>query len=148
MTLFSEKLAPAWWLILALGLFLPATWLIFLPLNWVVGVLAGLVLWGGSVAVLWFFAPRVTLTPATLRAGTATIDTQFIHSVVAFHGDDSRREKGPGLDARAWLVLVPWVAPVVKVTLADESDPTPYWLISCRDADGLVRAWNALPTST
>lgn len=148
MTLFSEKLVPAWWLVLALGLFLPATWLIFLPLNWIVGVVAGLVLWGASVGTLWFFSPRVTLTHETFHAGTATIETHWIESMVALHGDEARAARGPGLDARAWLVLVPWVSSLVKITLADETDPTPYWLISSRDADGLVSAWEALQPTT
>ena len=50
------------------------------------------------------------------------------------------RERGPSLDARAWLSIRGWVDPVVKVTLADEKDPTPYWLVSTRRPEDLKAA--------
>ena len=40
---------------------------------------------------------------------------------------------------RAFLVIRGWVDPVVRVTLDDPNDPTPYWLISTRRPEELVR---------
>jgi hypothetical protein len=36
-------------------------------------------------------------------------------------------------------VIRGWVDPVVRVTLEDPDDPTPYWLISTRRPEELVR---------
>ena len=51
---------------------------------------------------------------------------------------------GPEADARAYLVLRPYVRTAVQVDLADPADPAPYWLISSRHpkrlADALVAA--------
>ena len=63
---YREKLSPAWWLILAVGLVIPATTLVFLPLSLAVGVVIGVSLWAGSVGLLWWGAPTL-IVDDTLR---------------------------------------------------------------------------------
>jgi len=145
---YSEKLSPAWWLVAAIGLVLPASVLIFLPLSLTVGVTVGLVLWWGSVGLLWIASPRITLGPEGFRAGRAFIEPRDIGSVWTARGDDARAEKGTRLDARAWLVMVPWITPVVKIEITDRDDPTPYWLVSTRRPDALRDALLAASEST
>jgi hypothetical protein len=141
MTGYREKLYPALWLILAIGLFLPASILIFLPLNLALGITVGLILWWGSVSVLWSFAPSLTVDASGLQAGRARIDHRFVSDIEAFRDQQATWQRGPGLDARAWLVLRPWINPVVKITLDDPEDPTPYWLVSTRKPEELIAAW-------
>ena len=137
---YRERLSPAWWLVTALGLLLPGSLLIFLPLNPAVGIAVGLVLWWGSVALLWLSAPVITVSAEQLSAGSASIERSFIARVDVYDKDDARVQRGTGLDARAWLVLRGWIDPVVKVTLNDPQDPTPYWLISSRRPAELAHA--------
>ena len=137
---YRERLSPAWWLVGALGLLLPGSLLIFLPLNPAVGIAVGLVLWWGSVALLWLSAPVITVSAEQLSAGSASIERSFIARVDVYDKDDARVQRGTGLDARAWLVLRGWIDPVVKVTLNDPQDPTPYWLISSRRPAQLAHA--------
>jgi len=137
---YRERLSPAWWLVVALGLLLPGSLLIFLPLNPAAGIAVGLVLWWGSVALLWLSAPVITVSAEQLSAGSASIERSFIARVDVYDKDDARVQRGTGLDARAWLVLRGWIDPVVKVTLNDPQDPTPYWLISSRRPAQLAHA--------
>ena len=141
MTAYSEKLSPAWWLVIATGLLVPATLLIFLPLNWLLGLAVGLALWCGTVGVLWFFAPSLRIEKGVLQAGKAQIELHHISAMTVFRSEQARHERGPGLDARAWLVLVPWIDSTVKIELSDPLDPTPYWLVSTRHPEAFAEAW-------
>lgn len=138
---YSEKLSPAWWMVTALGLFVPATTLIFLPLNIQVGLGVGLALWWGSAGVLWLFAPSISVDAHYLRAGRAAIEHQYVEKMEIFRGVEATEQRGTKLDARAWLVIRGWVDPVIKISIADDQDPTPYWLVSAKNPDAFVQAW-------
>jgi len=124
----------------ALGLVVPATVLIFLPLNVFVGVVSGLVLWISSVAVLWVLSPVIVVTEEGLRVGTAYLEREFWGQAQAFRGLEARHERGPGAHGLAWLSLRPWIDPVVKIEVSDPEDPTPYWLISSKNPEALLAA--------
>jgi hypothetical protein len=140
MTHYRERLSPSWWITLSVALLIPATSLIFLPVNLPLGIAVGISLWAGSMAVLWFSSPTVSVTDSHLSAGSATIDHKFVSGVEVFRKDQATMQRGTKLDARAWLVIRGWVDPVVKVTLNDPKDPTPYWLVSAREPDKLAAA--------
>ena len=125
---------------MALGLVVPATVLIFLPLNVFVGVISGFALWISSVAVLWVFSPVIAVTEEGLRVGTAYLEREFWGQAQAFRGLEARHERGPGAHGLAWLSLRPWIDPVVKIEVSDPEDPTPYWLISSKNPEALLAA--------
>lgn len=141
MSAYREKLYPAWWLILAIFLAVPTSILLFFPLSILVGTLTGLVLWLSTVGLLWWASPVVRVDSEYFHAGRSRIAHQHIASMEAVGKEDARAEKSVNLDARAWLVLRPWIDPAVKVTLRDPDDPTPYWLVSSRNPQALVDAW-------
>jgi hypothetical protein len=134
-------------MIVALALFVPASLVIFLPLNAFVGLGVGIALWLGSLGVLWSLAPVISLDTRQFRAGRARISITNISAMEIFRGEDARTERGTSLDARAWLVMRPWLDAVVKVTLDDPLDPTPYWLVSSARPEELVSAWQRARTS-
>jgi len=138
---YSEKLSPAWWMVVALGLFVPATTLIFLPLSLPLGASVGIALWLGCTGVLWVFAPTISVDDHYVRAGRAGIEHRFVTSMEIFRGVEATQQRGPKLDARAWLVIRGWVDPVVKITIADDNDPTPYWLVSAKHPEAFVAAF-------
>ena len=45
---------------------------------------------------------------------------------------------GVDADARAYLLLRPYLKRAVRVEIADPADPAPYWLVSTAHADALV----------
>ena len=55
-------------------------------------------------------------------------------------GDPARRTAGVDADARAYLLLRPFLKRAVRVEITDPADPAPYWLVSTRHGEALVRA--------
>jgi hypothetical protein len=140
---YREKLSPSVWLMVAIGLVIPATALIFLPVNLPLGIAVGAGLWAGSVGLLWWAAPALRVENGMFHAGRASIELSFVGQALAFTKEEARAQRGVELDARAWLALRPWVDAVVRVELTDPSDPTPYWLVSSKKPDALIAALQA-----
>lgn len=138
MTLYREKVHAAPWVFVSTALVIPASLIVFLPINAWVGVGVAVGLYGLIVAALVATAPVLEVTEDTVIAGRARIDRENIGEAHAFRGAEATLERGQRLDARAWLVIRGWVDPVVKVEIIDPSDPTPYWLVSSRRPDELI----------
>jgi hypothetical protein len=140
MTHYRERLWPALWLYLATALVIPASLLVFVPIDESVGVIVAIVLYAGCIALLLLASPRIEVTDTELRAGKARIPLTLVGAVATARGEDARNERGPALDARAWLLIRGWVDPVAKIEIVDPADPTPYWLVSTRRPDALAAA--------
>jgi len=84
--------------------------------------------------------PRVAVEDGTLRAGRAHIGLEHVGEVTALDADGVRRQAGVDADARAYLLLRPYLKRGVRIDVADPADPTPYWLVSCRRPDAIVSA--------
>ena len=96
---------------------------------------AGLVSYGGV---------RIAVADGELRAGRAHIEGRHLGLVEALDAEQTRRTAGPEADARAYLVLRPYLKRAVKVEITDPDDPTPYWLVSSRRPEELAGAVLAL----
>lgn len=119
---------------------IPSVILVFLPINVAVGVMVGIAVYVGYVALLVVASPTIEVTDERLRVGSAHIPLGLTGEVTALTTRESaRRAAGPELDARAWLCLRGWVATSTRVDITDAADPVPYWLFSTRDPDA-VRA--------
>lgn len=138
-----ERVLPPWWLYVVCALVVPASILVFLPIEPAWGVAVGVVLLAGSAAVLVARAPVVEVADGTLRAGQARIPVAALGEAAALDRAASRAALGTGFDARAYLCTVPWVRTLVRVDVADELDPTSAWLISSRRGAQLVAAIEA-----
>ena len=121
--------------------------LVLAPVNLTAGVVTGVVVSSGLIALLWALAPTIEIGQGALKAGRARIPLHFVGSVSIARGEEARHARGPGLDARAWLLLRGDVDPVVRIEIVDEQDPTPYWLISSRRPDDLVSAFGVASTA-
>ena len=140
---YRESLTPALWIYLALALVIPASLLVFLPISIEAGIFVALGLYAAMVVVLVVTTPRIEVTDAEFRAGRARIPLELLGDAQSMHGADAVRERGVGLNARAWLLLRGWIPGLVRVELNDPSDPTPYWLVSSRRPDELAAAITA-----
>ncbi|MBH0115587.1 DUF3093 domain-containing protein [Salinibacterium sp. NG253] len=140
MTYYRERLWPTAWLYISTALIIPASILVFLPINIFVGYITAAVLYIGIVLFLLWSAPTITVDDKELRAGSARLPIAIIGDVTSYNGDEATLERGQRLDARAWLMIRGWVSPVVKLEVLDESDPTPYWLLSSRTPELLAGA--------
>jgi len=140
MTPYRERLWPAPWLFLATALVIPASLLVFVPIDIVVGAIVAVVLYAGCCAGLLLGAPLIEVTESHFVAGKARLPLSAVGNAEAFVAEEATLERGQRLDARAWLVLRGWIAPVVKVEVTDAQDPTPYWLVSSRHPERIVKA--------
>jgi len=139
MDLYRERLWAAPWLYISTALVIPASILVMAPINLPVGIVLAIVLYLAIVVSLIVSAPTIRVTEEELIAGHARIALPFVGSPLAFTGDEATLERGRRLDARAWLLIRGWIKPVVKIPVLDVEDPAPYWLLSTRNPDRLVR---------
>ena len=139
-TLYREQIWPSPWVFVSTALVIPASLLVFLPINFFAGVIIAIVLYGAIVTVLVASSPVILVFPGELVAGRARVPVDLISSVTTFEGEEATLQRGRLLDARAWLLIRGWVSPVVRIELSDASDPTPYWIVSTRSPAALVAA--------
>jgi hypothetical protein len=139
MDLYRERLWAAPWLFISTALVIPASILVFAPISMAAGIVVAIVLYLAIVAMLIASSPTLRVTKTHLIAGRASIPLEMIGQPQAFRDEQATLERGQRLDARAWLLIRGWVKPVVKVPVLDVDDPAPYWLLSTRNPDQLVR---------
>jgi hypothetical protein len=107
------------------------------PLAW---ALAGCALALLAVLLVVYGSARIEVGPRGLRAGRAQIGLEHLGAVAPLDAEETRRTAGREADARAYLLLRPYVARSVRVEISDPDDPTPYWLLSTRRPDALAEA--------
>jgi hypothetical protein len=126
-----------WWAIttmfwasvlLALLVSLPA------PVAYGIGALiAALVV----MVLVGYGGARVSVVDGVFSAGRARIPVTFLRDPEPLDGAAARAAVGLEADARAYLLLRPYVSTAVRVRLTDPADPTPYWLVSTRHPGAL-----------
>ena len=136
---YRERLfaPPMWWLIAAVMVAsLGIAYAVATP-GWVALTVTAL---GVSVAALVlgsYGSALVTVDADGVRAGRAVLPMDACGAVTVLSESEFRDLRGPGADARAYLLLRPYVATAVRIDVADSADPTPYWLICTRHPDRL-----------
>ncbi len=146
---YSERLGVPlrWWV---QGTMLVATlWLavvVALPpvAAWIITAIAMALLSCGFWA---YGAARITVDATTFRAGRAQIEAAYVGAVTPLDAGETRRIAGRDADARAYLLLRPYLKRAVQVEITDPADPAPYWLVSTRRPDELAGALAALTQS-
>ncbi len=108
---------------------------------WVVTTLAmGLV----AAFFLSYGSARLSVGDGVLRAGRARISAVHVGGADALDAEQTRHTAGRDADARAYLLLRPYLKRAVRVEITDPADPAPYWLLSTRHPERLVGAIAAL----
>jgi hypothetical protein len=136
---FQERLWPpwTWWTVAALLVASAAV-----AVGYPVGVAAGLLtaLLSGAVAagLLVWWASWLRVDDEVLAAGPARLPLRFVRRATALDAAGAAALRGPGADARAYVLLRPWLPRAVRVDLDDPDDPTPYWYLSTRRPDTLA----------
>ncbi|WP_340538241.1 DUF3093 domain-containing protein [Nocardioides sp. GXZ039] len=97
-----------------------------------------------ALALRAFGSPVIDVGEGELRVGRAHIEARHLGSAVALDAEQTRRTAGPEADARAYLVLRPYLSRAVKIEITDRADPAPYWLVSTRHPDALASAVEGL----
>ena len=96
-----------------------------------------------SVAALiwiWIASPLRIVVSDQLHVGDAHLEFRYIKDVEPVDGATMKLLRTRDADPAAFLALRFWTPAGIKVTLNDDRDPTPYWLISCRTGKTLTSA--------
>lgn len=125
----GTMLVASLWLAVVVALPGGAAWL-------VTGLAMGLL----SAALLAYGGARIAVVDGELRAGRARIEGRHLGTATALDADATRRAAGVDADARAYLLLRPYLKRSVLVRIEDPADPAPYWLLSTRHPEELVSA--------
>ena len=115
------------------------------PVAWVVTAVAMTLLVLGFVV---YGNARIVVHDGVFRAGRAHIAAGHLGAAVALDPEATRRVAGREADARAYLLLRPYLKRAVRVAITDPADPAPYWLVSTRHPEDLARALTALNESS
>lgn len=89
-------------------------------------------------------AARIRVVDGELRAGRARIAAEHLGTAEPLDPGAAKRAAGVEADARAWLLLRPYLKRAVRVEITDPADPAPYWLLSTRRPEALVAAIDSL----
>lgn len=142
---YQERLhVPLRWWALA-TMFLASLLVAFLAATpeWVAFGAVGLLLAGLVALFRGYGSARLSVRDGVLRAGRANIPVDLLGAAVALDATATRRRAGIDADARAYLLLRPYVKTAVFVPVEDPDDPAPYWLLATRHPDQLVAALGA-----
>ncbi len=138
---YRERLtAPwSWWavitaLVLTLGL------AVGYPLGVPAGVATVAVVEGVAAWLLVRWAAPVEVGAGTLVAGRARLPLTVLAGATPLDEEAARLLRGRDADARAYLLLRPWLPLAVRVDLDDPDDPTPYWYVATRRPRQLAAA--------
>ena len=139
--IFREVIHPPLWLIAFLYFMLYslvlAIWAAFddaIALNaFAIATVLGLF-------VIYLARTTITIDGKELRVGKAHIPLQYLGDSEIVSKKNFGIARTRGADPAAYLALTFWISEGVKIEIRDERDPTPYWLISTRKGEELLRA--------
>jgi hypothetical protein len=146
---YDERLGVPlrWWVqgtMLVASLWLAVVVALPAPVAWTISAMAMALL---ALGLLAFGSARIRVRDGVLRAGRAHIEVSHLGAVTALDAEETRRTAGRDADARAYLLLRPYLKRAVRVQIDDPQDPTPYWLLSTRRPDELARVLAAISDS-
>ena len=147
--LFRERLTvPIIWWVLA-GLFSLAVLIAvgaYLGPAWGVGTSVATLL--VAAAIFGSASIVISVDEGEIEVGRATIEHAYIAACQALNAEETRRRTGIEADARAHMVVRPYIKTAVEITLNDPEDPVPYWLVSTRYPQRLEAAMQDASSST
>jgi hypothetical protein len=147
--LFRERLTvPILWWVLA-GLFSLSVLIAvatYLGPIWGVGTAIATLL--VAVAIFGSASIVISVNDKEIHVGRATIEHPYIAACRALSAEETRRRAGIEADARAHMVLRPYIKTAVEIALEDPVDPVPYWLVSTRHPQRLAAALQDAASST
>jgi hypothetical protein len=139
---YDERLSvPLRWWVQGV-MFLATVWIaviLWVPegLAWAItAALVGLFV----LAMVGYGSARIIVDDRGLTAGRARIEAAFLGTALPLDAEETWQVAGPKADARAYLVMRPYLRRSVRVEITDPADPAPYWLVGTRHPESLAAA--------
>ena len=137
--IFKEVIRPPLWLL---------AFIYFMFLSLVVAIWAALD--NRSAFIAWIFSTlaliaiahsarsKIEVTEKELVVGKAHIELRYISKIESIDTAQMPLLRTRDADPAAFLAITFWISTGVKITLKDERDPTPYWLVSSKKSAELT----------
>ncbi|CAN2205446.1 Protein of unknown function DUF3093 [Candidatus Nanopelagicaceae bacterium] len=90
------------------------------------------------VAIAISARSAISLDEQELRIGRAHIELKYLDTVELLTKDQMQLLRTRDADPAAYLAITFWISTGVKITLKDERDSTPYWLVSSKKSEELT----------
>ena len=132
--------APLWlgaFIFFMLGSLVVAIWAAFDNRSALISALVALVV---GIVGISSLTREISYDGRELRVGRAHIEREFIAEIEVLNRDEFVLARTRDVDPAAFFALTFWVSQGVKLTINDERDPTPYWLISTRRGEVLAKS--------
>lgn len=140
-SIFRESIRPPFWLIAFIYFMLfsivLAIWAAFDNAAAINAAAIALVL--GLIAI-YFLSSTIEVSGGELKIRKAHISVRYLTSPAIIDKREFALQRTRLADPAAYMATTFWISEGVKVAVADERDPTPYWLISTRRGEDLKRA--------
>lgn len=121
-------------------LIIPASILLFMPLDVRVGFVVGPVVYLVIIGIISFSTPKIRVSDGEFSAGVARIPVALLGEITELDRTALSLQLGTRADARAHLVIRGWIHTALRINVADPNDPTPYWVVTTRRPADLRRA--------
>ena len=144
-TSYRERVLPPAASLWPVLLVIPAAYLTLLPFNELAGLVLGPLFCLGILASIWFAAPVIEVDANVFSVGAATLPRSVISEVSVIPAKEVFAERGPRLSPAAYVRFQLGVRGLIKVTLADPEDQTPYWLIATRKPETIAQILAVTP---
>jgi hypothetical protein len=132
--------APLWLIAFVYFLFLSLVLSIWAALGNTPALLSLILLTCWLIVLYFRTGLTIEIDEKELRVGSAKIQHRYIGDVVALSPSELKLTRTRDADPSAFLAIRFWSSTAAKVGLADDRDPTPYWLITSNNPKKLVEA--------
>jgi hypothetical protein len=112
--------------------------LVALPFSEVASIVLAITSIPVVLVLSWIASPKIELTQGQFMVGNVRIDKSLLGRAEVITSSNTFQERGVLLDSRAFTRFQIGIKELVKIEINDELDPTPYWLLSSRNAEVLA----------
>jgi hypothetical protein len=141
--IYRERVVPGPGAFIPLVLVPPTGYLTLTPINDTLGIVVGVLGAVLTAALMIWLAPVIELSQDTLKIGKANVPRSALGKAVSIPAAEAFAERGPKLNAMAFVKFQPTVKTLIKVEVIDPTDPTPYLLFSTRRPELLASQINS-----
>jgi len=135
---FREVMRPPLWLLAFIYfMFLSLIVAVWAALGTGSAIFAGVILTLLLLVIAVMGRSEILVDEEELRIQDAHINRRFIGDVKVLNAAEMKLIRTRDADPAAYLAIKFWVTTGVKITLNDQRDPTPYWLVSCKKTEEL-----------
>ncbi len=137
---YRERLVPGFGFFVAWLLVIPAVALIMMPINAQAAIPTAIVMYVIIAIIFFALSPVIEVRGGELHAGRASIPLELIGTIEPLGSEPLRKSIGQDADARNYLLVRGWIHMGLKLEITDETDPTPFWIITSRKPLALAEA--------